>query len=246
MSNQPPSNNKNWLYFAFGSGTMLLLGSIAFILLNLNKSAQSQIAGTWTVDANDLPSSRTPQVTIVISSEGKIIAIDPQHEKEAIKVGKITRVSDVVTLPNDVKLKDISSQGERARQSEAKTYVGSLNRAQQAYFIEKNKWGQNIDVLGIGIKSETDNYRYNTQTINSIKTTNTKDSSGITVQTGLATKEGLKSYIGVVYLLTVAGGDISTFAILCESTEPTTKEAGLPKFDGKEMQCPDGYANISK
>ncbi len=246
MSNQPPSNNKNWLYFAFGSGTVLLLGAIAFILLNLNKSAQSQIAGTWMVDANDLPSSRTPPITIVISADGKIIAIDPQHEKEAIKVGKITRVSDVVTLANDVKLKDVSSQGERARQSEAKTYVGSLNRAQQAYFIEKNKWGQNIEVLGIGINSETDNYRYNTQTVNSIKTTNIKDYPGITVQTGLAKKEGLKSYIGTVYLSTVSGGDMTTLAILCESNEPTTKESGLPKFDGKEMQCPDGYASVNR
>ncbi len=246
MSNLPPSNNKNWLYFAFGSGTMLLLGAIAFILLNLNKSAQSQIAGTWIVDANDLPSAQTPSITIVISAEGKIIAIDPQHEKEAVKVGKITRVSDVVALPNDVKLKDISSQGERARQSEAKTYVGSLNRAQQAYFLEKSKWGQNIEVLGIGIQSETDNYRYNTQTVNSIKTTNIKGYPGITVQTGLAKKEGLKSYIGTVYLSTISSGDITSLTILCESNEPTTKEAGSPKFDGKEMQCPDGYVNVSR
>lgn len=246
MSNQPPSNHKNWLYFAFGSGTASLLSLIAFIILSLNKSAQSQIAGTWIVDANDLPSSQTPPITILISAEGKIIAIDPQNVKQALKIGKITRVSDAVTLPVDVKLQSLSSQGERARQSEAKTYVGSMNRAQQAYFIEKNKWGQNIDALGIGIKSETDNYRYNTQTVNSIKTANSKDNSGITVQTGLAKKEGLKSYIGAVYLLTISSGDISTFAILCESNEPTTKEAGLPKFDGKEMQCPDGYANVSR
>lgn len=241
---QIPSN-KNWLYFAFGACTTLLLGAIAFTLLNLGKSAQSQSAGTWKVEASGVPSG-APAITIIISSEGKITALNPTNEKEAIEVGKITRVSDVAFLPKDAQVQSnpFANQANKSRQSEAKTYVGAMNRGQQAYYLEKERWAKNIDEIGIGIKEESDNYRYKTQPIDSIKTVNIKNYPGIAVQTGLAKKEGLKSYLGIVYLSGTSSNELTTLALLCESNEPTTKEAGLPKFDGKKMQCPDGYSNV--
>jgi len=245
MSNQLSNNNKNWLYFAFGLGTTLLLGT-AFILVNLNRSKQSLSAGTWKIEAIGVPEG-TPAFTIIISPEGKVLALNPRNEKEAIEVGKIAKISDISTLPEGTKMQSNSlfDQSNKAKQSEAKTYVGAMNRGQQAYYLEKEKWGQNVDALGIGIKFETENYRYNTQAVSSIKTVNIKNYPGITVQTGIARKEGLKSYLGVVYLSNVASGnDTSTINLLCESNEPTTKEIGLPKFDGKKIQCPDGYSDL--
>ena len=44
--------------------------------------------------------------------------------------------------------------------SEAKQYVGSMNRAQQALFIEKSAFATSVNALGIGIKTETTNYKY--------------------------------------------------------------------------------------
>ncbi|PZO42731.1 MAG: hypothetical protein DCF19_06795 [Pseudanabaena frigida] len=244
MSESP--NNKNWLYFAFGVGATLLLGAIAFTLLNLGKSAQSQSAGTWKVEAVDVPSG-TPSITFIISVEGKIFALNPQNDKESVEIGKIVKVSDVATLPEGVKsvqANPFNTRSTRSNQSEAKTYVGAMNRGQQAYYLEKERWAKNIDEIGIGIKEESDNYRYKTQPIDSTKTVNIKNYPGIAVQTGLAKKEGLKSYLGIAYLSGTSSNDLTTLAILCESNEPTTKEAGLPKFDGKEMQCPDGYSNV--
>lgn len=243
---QTPSNNQNWLYLAFGAGGTLILGAIVFAVLNLGKSAQSQSAGTWKVEASVVPSG-SPAITIIISSEGKVTALNPQNEKEAIEVGKITKISDITTLPEGVKIQSnpFANQANKARQSEAKTYVGSLNRVQQAYFLEKNKWAKTIDETAIGIKAETENYRYNIQNIDSIKTVNIKNYPGITVQTGTSKKEGLKSYLGAVYLSGTSNNDLTTIAILCESNEPTTKGAGLPKFDGKALQCPDSYKSVN-
>ncbi|WP_050812994.1 type IV pilin-like G/H family protein [Microcoleus vaginatus] len=45
----------------------------------------------------------------------------------------------------------------RPRISEAKQYVSSMNKAQQALFIEKSAFGTSVDALGIGIKTETTN-----------------------------------------------------------------------------------------
>lgn len=242
MSQYP--SNKNWLYFAFGAGVTLLLGAIAFTLLNSSKSAQS--AGTWKVEADGVPSG-SATITLIISPEGKITALNPTNEKEAIEIGKITKVSDITTLPETAKVQPnlFANQATKARQTEAKTYVGSLNRSQQAYFLEQNKWAKTIEETAIGIKAETENYRYNIQKIDSIKTVNIKNYPEITVQTGLAKKEGLKSYLGIVYLSAVAGGETVSLSVRCESNEPTTKEAGLPKFDGKAMQCPDGYKSLN-
>lgn len=246
MSNQPQSSPKNWLYFAYGSGATFLIVTIVFGILNFNKSVQTQGAGTWKVEA--VNASGTPPITFIISPEGKIFALNPQNNKESVEIGKITKISDVATLPEggkSLQADPFTTRSTKSNQSEAKTYVGSLNRGQQAYFLEKNNWGQNIDILAIGIKSETENYKYSTQIINSIKTINTKNDAGIALQRGISKNERFKSYVGVAYLLTTQSGEITSLSILCESNEPTTKESGLPKFDGKEMQCPDGYTSLN-
>ena len=138
-------------------------------------------------------------------------------------------------------LRSSANQANRAKQSEAKTYVSTLTKGQQIFFIEKEKWAKTIEETDLGIKAESENYRYNIQNIDSIKTVDIKNYPGITVQTATAKKEGLKSYLAAAYLSGSSSSDVTTIAIFCESNEPTTKEAGLPKFDGQALQCPDGY-----
>ena len=147
----------------------------------------------------------------------------------------------ILTLPHLVKSFPSADQANRARQSEAKSKVGSLTRAQQAYFLEKTKWAKTIEEVGVGIEAESENYRYDIENVDSIKTVDIKNYPGITVQTGTAKKEGLKSYLGAAYLSGSSSSDVRTIAIFCESNEPTTKDPGLPKFDGQALQCPDGY-----
>jgi hypothetical protein len=50
----------------------------------------------------------------------------------------LNRISDDTNLPKDVEVASPQSSVSSARQSEAKTYVGSMNRSQQAFFLEKN------------------------------------------------------------------------------------------------------------
>jgi Type IV pilin-like G and H, putative len=72
------------------------------------------------------------------------------------------------------------------RQSEAKVYVGTLNKGQQAYFEEKNYFSRTVEDLGIGIKTETENYSYKVVVVDNKR-----------VQTiGVAKKDALKSYTG--------------------------------------------------
>ena len=172
------------------------------------------------------------------AEESNASGLAPTLLYSAVGVGGILLI---FTLLNLGKSDPSANQANRAKQSEAKTYVSTLTKGQQIFFIEKEKWAKTIEETDLGIKAESENYRYNIQNIDSIKTVDIKNYPGITVQTATAKKEGLKSYLAAAYLSGSSSSDISPISLLCESNEPTTKEAGLPKFDGQALQCPDGY-----
>jgi serine/threonine protein kinase len=48
----------------------------------------------------------------------------------------------------------------RPKQAEGKQNVGSMNRAQQAYFLENDEFADSFPELGIGMKTQTKNYQY--------------------------------------------------------------------------------------
>jgi Type IV pilin-like G and H, putative len=56
----------------------------------------------------------------------------------------------------------------KARQSEAKQYVGSLMRSQQAHFLEHDKFADSITDLNSVVASESDNYNYSIETQSSM------------------------------------------------------------------------------
>jgi type IV pilus assembly protein PilA len=61
-----------------------------------------------------------------------------------------------------IALPSFLNQANKARESEAKTYVGSMNRGQQAYYLEKDGFGNSIADIEIGIPSTTGYYEYST------------------------------------------------------------------------------------
>ncbi|MEE3718647.1 type IV pilin-like G/H family protein [Tumidithrix elongata RA019] len=122
-----------------------------------------------------------------------------------------------------IALPSFLNQANKAKQSEARTYVGSLNKGQQAYFTEKSKFGPNIDVLGVGIKNTTSNYSYNS-VANGTGTTNTT-----ALTNGQSTVVAIRSYAGLVSLSQVAASsDVTSLAILCEANAPGLAVATAP------------------
>ena len=59
-----------------------------------------------------------------------------------------------------IALPSFLSSANKAKQSQAKQYVGSMNRAQQARFAENGTFSTSVENLGLGIKTETTNYKY--------------------------------------------------------------------------------------
>lgn len=102
-----------------------------------------------------------------------------------------------------IALPSFLNQAAKAKQSEAKSYVGSVNRAQQAYRIESNVFADTLENLEVGLPEDTANYEYRMGTNDATK--------GIITAQSLDTA-ALKSYSGGVFIQT----DGQTRAISCE------------------------------
>lgn len=120
----------------------------------------------------------------------------------------------IIGILSAIALPSFLNQANKAKQSEAKQYAGSMNRAQQASFAEQGKFGSNVEVLGLGIRTQTENYKYSVIPAAGIDTNTTQVGN---VASGQST--ALKSYIGSVALIQATGAtEKSSTAVLCEST----------------------------
>lgn len=82
------------------------------------------------------------------------------------------------------------SCGTKARSSEARTYVGSMGRAQQAFWLENGALGRSIPALEIDIKKETENYKYDLQSFELVA-----------YHYGVPKNDNLKSFVGAVFVV---------------------------------------------
>jgi type IV pilus assembly protein PilA len=133
-----------------------------------------------------------------------------------------------------IALPSFLNQAAKARQSEAKTYTGSMNRSQQAYYLEKQQFAPNLVTLAVGVAQTTENYGYG------IARNGGKSASGVTqsvnvfgipLPTVTAVGAGtvsdsitggaaapIKGYTGGVNVATPTGSnEATTLAVLCEA-----------------------------
>jgi len=129
-------------------------------------------------------------------------------------------------------LSDVRQAELEPLQRAAKQTVGSMNRAQQAYYLEEEKFATNIEDLGIGIRTETESYRY--------EIIPQEEGANHAIAVARARQEGLKSYTGVVAARS-ENQDWLTFAQICETVEPSQEPPTVLKLsEGSEIECPAG------
>ncbi len=153
--------------------------------------------------------------------------IESKEEEKGFTLIELLVVIIIIGILAAIALPSFLSQANKAKQSEAKTYVGSCNKGQQAYYTEKSSFTDAVLDLGVGIKSETVNYTYDTTATNS-----GLDSTALCNSASTTTGAALKNYAGLVSLV-VAGSasDATSVAILCEQKVPG--EAGTAPDDGE-------------
>ena len=191
-------------YFAkWLSGMILMIGYIIAVFTEKKQALHDMIAGS-------IIYQRRP------SKAGGIIAV-----VLASFIGLIFLLSILIVLPSFL------PQANKAKQSEAKQYIASMNKGQQAYYVEMAEFSNNISDLGLGIKSETENYSYNISKVNY---------SRYVISTATAKNEQLKSYSSIVYL-----DDNTTTSMICETDEPSLT---APADFEYVYVCPSGSSRL--
>lgn len=164
-----------------------------------------------------------------------------KHDDGGFTLIELLVVIIIIGILSAIALPSFLNQANKAKQSEAKQYAGSMNRAQQAYYLEFSGFSDNIGSLGLGIPTESANYRY---TI-----TDNASATGVTNE-AISLKAALKSYVGGVQLGTVVQtSEATTLAILCEK-ETASNESGSANladavcFGTNAPECNTGYAPL--
>ena len=135
--------------------------------------------------------------------------------------------------------------GNRATSSEGKTYVGSMNKGQQAFWLEHQSFGSSIPALNLGVKTETTNYKYDLQSFEMVS-----------YQYAVPKVDEAKSFVGAVFLVSEnkpssqntepkqnVKKELETVSIVCESQEKGVKRKLLkPILENGKPICGEGSA----
>ncbi len=132
---------------------------------------------------------------------------------ELLVVVTIIGILTALAVPNFL------GQAAKAKQTEAKTTIGSINRAQIAYRTEGKGFARDMDSLGLGLPTSTPNYSYEMSV--------TSDGSGTTA-IAIPKDASLKGYSGGAVMFTGKTNNSAIATVLCEVTLPGITKPAPP------------------
>jgi type IV pilus assembly protein PilA len=86
--------------------------------------------------------------------------LNKKNDDKGFTLIELLVVIIIIGILSAIALPSFLNQAAKARQSEAKTFIGAVVRGQQAYRIANTEFGSDFNDLEIGLPTETDNYVY--------------------------------------------------------------------------------------
>ena len=172
--------------------------------------------------------------------------INQKRQDKGFTLIELLVVIIIIGILSAIALPSFLNQANKAKQSEAKQYVGSMNRAQQAKYAEDNGFVSEVDNLGLGIKTQTTNYKY---TI--LATGFASDSNAVNLAEPV-NKKSLQLYAGGVAIGSSTGAgaatqDKTTSAVLCGYDGEVATTAAKPNpNEAIGKRCNVGGTEVSK
>lgn len=117
----------------------------------------------------------------------------------------------IIGILSAIALPSFLNQTNRAREAEGISTVGTLNRAQQAFYLQNGRFATSLDELNAGIPQQSNNYTFST--------TSTAEgvTSSATSIASLLPGSSLRGFVGLVQLEVGPNGEASSTAIICQS-----------------------------
>ncbi len=162
----------------------------------------------------------------------KYEATIPKKFAESVLLKKIS--NDTTLKPDAQAAKQLAGQSGEA---EARLYLALLTQAQLGYYLKTKKFATSIAQLGLDLKSETADYRY--------QIVPQGDETRQIKLVGRAKRSGLKSFTGAVFSepkdVPLVGESLS--GLVCETFRASQLAPATPQYPSylfKELQCPSG------
>ncbi|MEG4998379.1 type IV pilin-like G/H family protein [Microcoleus sp. B4-D4] len=147
--------------------------------------------------------------------------INKKRQDQGFTLIELLVVIIIIGILSAIALPSFLSQANKAKQTEAKQYVSSINKGMQAYYAENTKFTTDVSLLGLGLKTQTTNYGY------SIGATSAEGVTSVAAPNAAAAAS-LKGYAGAVAVTAPdASGASGTQTILCETTGPGAPTAAI-------------------
>ncbi|MEQ8998361.1 MAG: type IV pilin-like G/H family protein [Coleofasciculus sp. B1-GNL1-01] len=119
--------------------------------------------------------------------------------------------------------------------------VGSMNRAQQGYYLEEKKFSKDFEDLGLGVQPETEHY---------LLSTRITDKAAFNYV--ISHDKDVPSYVGGVFSVSLnevesdaSSNEMTMLAIICEANISGPTIPLLPTYQNGELACGEGTTDFS-
>lgn len=215
--------------------------------MQLKKNPQLDALNKQAVSRTTKQFKTNPQLDAINKQAASSANNLPPDKKSKSCVGTLLRIAficvPVVIILAEIALTSVLSScggGGNTGKREAKQYVNSMNKGQQAIYAEDGTFSKSMKGMGIGLKTETTHYKYSI-----IATKNAAFSYGVSIR---ETKE-LTSYVGAVFLVPVskaANKEKTTVSILCAANSPGNTQPPAPILQKGVPVCAAGSSEVLK
>ncbi|MBD2036140.1 prepilin-type N-terminal cleavage/methylation domain-containing protein [Leptolyngbya sp. FACHB-321] len=164
----------------------------------------------------------------VKTGQGAGLLQDKRQQEQGFTLLEVTIVLVISGILAAIALPSFLNQASKAKQIEAKMYLGTLNRAQQSYILERTQFADTVNHLGIAFPSSL-NYGYSIRLNSAGNQYAVHDAKSLSVS--------LRPYVGVVAIAQSGTGDARIEVVLCESKAAQQGKAEQPVINATSVKC---------